>query len=198
MAIILKSKRAASLVPVTEDAEAWSTPWPVLLLTCGERQRSRLAAMLPDGRAVAVILPRGDTMQHGDILCGEAGERVEVRAGDEELLCIRAASPLQFVRIVYHLANRHVRAMLREDAVFIEPDPVLADMVAHLGGRVERVLEAFIPEGGAYAGGHAGQPGHGGHHHHHHADECSDVVRDEAMGALGEQLSIAAHARKTS
>ena len=197
MAIILKSKRAAGAVPVTADSGAWGAPWPVLLLTCGERQRSRLAAMLPDGRAVAVILPRGETLQHGDILCGEAGERVEVRAGDEDLLRISAADPLQLLRIVYHLANRHVRAMLREDAVYIEPDPVLADMVAHLGGRVERVSEPFIPEGGAYAG-HTGHAAHSEHHHHHHADECADVERDEAMGALGEQLSIAAHARNKS
>ena len=198
MAIILKAKRAAGAVPVTADAGAWGAPWPVLLLTCGERQRSRLAAMLPDGRAVAVILPRGETLQHGDILCGEAGERVEVRAGDEDLLRISAADPLQLLRIVYHLANRHVRAMLREDAVYIEPDPVLADMVVHLGGRVERVSEPFIPEGGAYAAGHTGHAAHAGHHHHHHADECADLERDEAMGALGEQLSIAAHARNKS
>ena len=198
MAIIFKAKRAASAVPVSADAGAWGAPWPVLLLTSGERPRSRLAAMLPDGRAVAVILPRGETMQHGDILCGDAGERVEVRAGDEDLLCIRATDPLQLMRIVYHLANRHVRAMLREDAAYIEPDPVLADMVAHLGGRVERVSEPFIPEGGAYAAGHTGHAAHAGHHHHHHADECADLERDEAMGALGEQLSIAAHARNKS
>lgn len=195
MAIILKSRRASNQAPGIDDTGAWSQPWPVLSLTCGERQRSRLAAMLPDGRAVAVILPRGETMQHGDILCGEAGERVEVRAGDEDLLCMRGANPLEFVRIVYHLANRHVRAMLHADAAYIEPDPVLADMVRHLGGSVERVHMPFIPEGGAYAAGHTG---HGGHHHHHHADECADVERDEAMGALGEQLSIAAHARNKS
>ena len=192
MAIMLNTRRASHEATGADDAGAWPVPWPVLSLTCGERQRSRLAAMLADGRAVAVILPRGETMHHGDILCGEAGERVEVRAGDEDLLCMRAQGPLQLMRIVYHLANRHVRAMLREDAAYIEPDPVLADMVLHLGGTVERVREPFIPEGGAYTGAHAG------HHHHHQADECADVVRDEAMGALGEQLSIAAHARNKS
>lgn len=192
MAIMLNTRRASNEATGADDAGAWPEPWPVLSLTCGERQRSRLAAMLPDGRAVAVILPRGETMHHGDILCGAAGERVEVRAGDEDLLRLRADSALQLMRIVYHLANRHVRAMLREDAVYIEPDPVLADMVLHLGGSLDRVREPFIPEGGAYTGSHAG------HQHHHHADECADVGRDEAMGALGEQLSIAAHARNKS
>lgn len=190
MAIVLKTRRPAGQQAAGSDPDAWPAPWPVLSLTCQERQRSRLAAMLPDGRAVAVILGRGETMQHGDVLCGEAGERVEVRAGDEDLLCIRAPGALHLMRIVYHLANRHVRAMLREDAAFIEPDPVLADMVRHLGGTVTQVCQPFIPEGGAYAGGH------GGHHHHHHGDECADVARDEAMGAIGEQLSIAAHARR--
>ena len=95
------------------------------------------------------------------------------------------------MRIVYHLANRHVRAMLRADAVYIEPDAVLADMVRHLGGHVEVVQQAFLPEGGAYAAGH----GSGGHHHHDHHDDPVQATHDQAMGNLGEALSIAAHAR---
>jgi urease accessory protein len=69
---------------------------------------------------------------------------------------------------------------------------VLADLVRRQGGQVDLVQEAFVPEGGAYSAGH----GAAGHHHHHHADECGDVARDEAMGKLGEELSIAAHTKK--
>ena len=56
---------------------------PVLELTYEERQRSRLAAMLPNGRAVAIVLARGESMQHGDVLCAEGGERVQVQAAAE-------------------------------------------------------------------------------------------------------------------
>jgi urease accessory protein len=83
--------------------------------------------------------------------------------------------------------------MLSTEAVWIQPDPVLADMVRRLGGTVTVVQQAFIPEGGAYAAGQGG-----GHHHHHHATECGVEEHDQAMGNLGEELSIAAHARAKS
>jgi len=178
--------------PTQDGVQVWPEPWPVLALSYGDRQRSRLAAMLPNGKAVAVILARGENMQHGGVLCGEQGERVVVQAAVEELMRIRASNTFELMRIVYHLANRHVRAMLTPEAAYIEPDSVLADMVRRQGGLVDLVQEAFVPEGGAYSAGHGGS----GHHHHHHADECADVARDEAMGKLGEELSIAAHARK--
>lgn len=196
MAITLTQQRAADDPALHERkqemAQAWPEPWPVLELSYGDRQRSRLAAMLPNGKAVAVILARGENMQHGSVLCGEQGERVVVQAAVEELMRIRASNTFELMRIIYHLANRHVRAMLTPEAAYIEPDSVLADMVRRQGGFVDLVQEAFVPEGGAYSAGH----GSAGHQHHHHADECGDVARDEAMGKLGEALSIAAHAKK--
>jgi urease accessory protein len=192
MAITLNRQFAGNDAALLAQPDAWPQPWPVLALSYGDRQRSRLAAMLPSGRAVAVILARGENMQHGSVLCGDAGERVRVQAAPEALMRIRASNTFELMRIVYHLANRHVRAMLQTEAVLIEPDSVLADMVRGLGAEVDMVQAAFLPEGGAYAAGH----GAAGHQHHHHADEGSDVVRDEAMGKLGEALSIAAHAAK--
>lgn len=193
MAIMLNARRAYDDPQLRNDSAAWPEPWPVLELTLEDRQRWRLAAMLPNGRAVAVILPRTEHMQHGDVLCGDQGERVVVQAAVEELFFIQASSPFELMRIVYHLANRHVRAMLSTEAVWIQPDPVLADMVRRLGGTVTVVQQAFIPEGGAYAAGQGG-----GHHHHHHASECGVEEHDQAMGNLGEELSIAAHARAKS
>jgi len=190
MAIMLNARRAHDDPQLRNDSTTWPEPWPVLELTLEDRQRWRLAAMLPNGRAVAVILPRTEHMQHGDVLCGDQGERVVVQAAVEELFCIQASSPFELMRIVYHLANRHVRAMLTTEAVWIQPDPVLADMVRRLGGTVTVVQHAFIPEGGAYAAGQGG-----GHHHHQHATECGVEEHDQAMGNLGEELSIAAHAR---
>ena len=193
MAIMLNARRAHDDPQLRNHNAAWPEPWPVLELTLEDRQRWRLAAMLPNGRAVAVILPRTEHMQHGDVLCGDQGERVVVQAAVEELFFIQASSPFELMRIVYHLANRHVRAMLSTEAVWIQPDPVLADMVRRLGGTVTVVQQAFIPEGGAYAAGQGG-----GHHHHHHASECGVEEHDQAMGNLGEELSIAAHARAKS
>ena len=157
---------------------------PVLTLSLRDRQRSRLAAMLPEGRAVAVMLARGESMQHGDVLCSESGDQILIEAAVESLFEIKAADSFSLMRIVYHLANRHVRAMLTSSSVFIEPDSVLAEMVVRLGGQVKQVERPFLPEGGAYSGGH--------HHHNHDTDSLEDA----AKGNLGEQLSIAAHASR--
>lgn len=192
MAIMLTTR-----IPALTQAHADAEPLPILELTLEDRQRSRLAAMLPNGRAVAVILPRGESMQHGDVLTGDSGERVLVQAAAEVLMLIRANNPFELMRIVYHLANRHVRAMLLPDAALIEPDQVLADLVRRLGGVVENTRQPFIPEGGAYSGD-ASAPVHAhahAHHHHQHPSECGVELEDEAMGQIGEQLSIAAHAR---
>ena len=75
--------------------------------------------------------------------------------------------------------------MLTQDAIYIESDPVLADLARHLGATVSTVQRPFEPERGAYHGTH--------HHDHHHAGELGD--EDREFGNIGEALSRAAHAR---
>lgn len=138
--------------------------------------------MLPSAQAAAIVLPRGQTLQAGDVLCSSDGQCLQIQAQPEQLLCAQAQTPLDLIRLVYHLANRHVRAMLTETAIYIEPDPVLADLMVKLGARVTSVTMVFEPEAGAYASGH--------HHSHGSIDE------DAAMGEVGECLSRAAHEAK--
>jgi urease accessory protein len=153
-----------------------------LLLTHHERQRSRLAAMLPCGRAVAIVLTRGQHLRPGDVLLSSTNQALRIKAQPESLMKITAGTALSLSRLIYHLANRHVPAMLDDGAVYIEPDAVLGQMVSSLGGSIQMVQAAFEPEAGAYAGGH--------HHDHHptHGD-----LSDHDMGRVGEMLSIAAH-----
>jgi urease accessory protein len=154
-------------------------------LTWQERQRVRLAVVLDNGQPAAIILPRGEPMQEGDLLSTEDGQQVRVERAAEEILEIRAKTSFELMQLVYHLANRHAPAMLTDEAIYIEPDPVLADLVRHLGGIVNKVYRPFEPERGAYHGTH--------HHDHPHAGELEDEDRD--FGTLGEALSRAAHAR---
>lgn len=153
-----------------------------LRLTHEERARSRLATVVADGTAVAVLLPRGTVLCDGAVLEGEDGALAVVEAAPQPVLRVTAESPLALLRVVYHLANRHVAAQLAADAVLIEPDPVLERMLLALGARVERMEAPFEPEVGAY---HA----HGAHAHGVDAE-------DAAAGAVGEALSIAAHRRQ--
>ena len=171
---MLRFTRLADVVPTTVPAGAVR-----LRLTYEERSRSRLATMAEDGTAVAITLPRGTVLRDGAALAGEGDALAVIEAAPQPLARMTAEAPLQLLRVVYHLANRHVPAQLGETALLIERDPVLERMAASLGARVEHVLQPFEPEAGAY---------HEGGHAHAHGAEADDTSRN-----IGEQLSIAAH-----
>lgn len=160
-----------------------------LSLVHDERVKSRLASMLPNGTAVAIVLPRGTVLRGGSVLAGDDNALAIVEAAPQPLARVTAAEPLQLLRAVYHLANRHVPVQLGIDHVLIERDPVLERMLVSIGARVEHVELPFEPEAGAYA---ADEHGHG-HSHGSHRDEV-----DEISATLGEQLSIAAHQARES
>jgi urease accessory protein len=158
-----------------------------LRLNYDERVKTRLATMSADGRAVAILLGdhrRGSALRDGMGLAGDDDVLAVVEAAPQPVARIHADSPLLLLRATYHLANRHVPAQLAADSVLIERDPVLEAMLCGLGVNVEHVEAPFDPEGGAYDGSHP-------HHGHSHRDEI-----DPVSATVGEQLSIAAHARK--
>jgi len=182
-------------------------PAATVCLTWYERQKSRLVATTSQNAFVAIVLPRGETLHHGDLLTTEDSAHViGVLAQEEPLLKITAANSLALMKLVYHLANRHVKIMITADMIFIEPDPILQRMVVNLGGTVSLVRQAFNPEGGAYVHSsthnseHSGKHSHGhdqDHHHSHGGHGGHDLEpEDFAHGAIGEALSKLAHARK--
>jgi urease accessory protein len=142
--------------------------------------------MLSNGEAAVLILPRGEGLRHQDVLTDQQGNGLRIIAAEESLLEITAPNEFALMRLVYHLANRHVQAMLAPEAIYIEPDPILADLAQRLGGQVRPCQKIFEPESGAYSGHHAS---HG--HSHHPADDL-----DRQMGNIGEALSKAAHAER--
>ena len=152
-----------------------------LRLPWDERTRSRLVLMDEGGDAIAVHLPRGTVLRDGAVLVSVDGRHAIVEAAPQRLLRVSAAAPL-LLKVVYHLANRHVGAQLGADHVLIEADPVLEKMARQLGAQTEEIDAPFEPEAGAYAEGHG--------HHGHHAEES------DANASLGEQLSIEAHRRR--
>jgi urease accessory protein len=152
-----------------------------LPLTHAERVKSRLAVMRPEG-AIAILLPERQrtALRDGTVLAGDDGTLAVIVAAPEPLARVTAAPPL-LMRAVYHLANRHVPVQLARDHLLIERDPVLERMLATLGAGIEHVELPFDPEPGAYEG-HS-------HGYEAHADQ------DPVSATIGEQLSIAAHAR---
>jgi urease accessory protein len=129
---------------------------------------------------LAVFLPRGSVVRGGDVLVAEDGSMRRVVAQAQTLLkvriCAQHGTPFDLMRGAYHLGNRHVPLELLPDALKLEPDPVLAEMLQGLHLIVEEVREPFEPEGGAYgrgalmghAHGHSHGSAHGDAHGHSH------------------------------
>jgi urease accessory protein len=155
-----------------------------------ERAKSRLAVITTTNEFISIVLDRGETLAHNDILETEDGRHtLRVCAKEESILKITAPDALSMMRLVYHLANRHVKMMITPDAVFIESDSVLHGLVSALGGRAEIVQAIFEPERGAYVHSH-GHSAASSHHGHHHFDP-----QDYAQGQVGEELSKLAHSQ---
>ena len=139
--------------------------------TAKSRYRRRVALRTDSGRELMLDLAEAVYLADGDGLLLDDGGIVLVRAAAEDLLEIHAADAIALARIAWHLGNRHTPAQITGDAILIQPDHVLAEMVEGLGAHVHKVKRPFEPEGGAY-GGHG--PLHASHHHagqgHHHHD----------------------------
>lgn len=117
-----------------------------------ERHRRRLRLVTDQGEPLLLDLAKAMLLGDGDGLETDDGI-VEVKAANEALLEIRAGTA-GLARLAYHLGNRHLPIQLLEDRLLIRDDHVIADMVRGLGGAVLAVNVPFVPEAGAYAGGH--------------------------------------------
>jgi urease accessory protein len=127
----------------------------VLVLSAEERRRSRYFCQTDLGDAVLLNLSRGMVLANGDLLSNEALDWwVRVQAKAEPVLRVEAPTPLGLLRAAYHLGNRHVPLELTPQDLKLAPDPVLQDMLEHLGMTVTEVLDTFHPEVGAYSHHH--------------------------------------------
>lgn len=143
------------------------------------RTRSRGQGVSRAGVEVAWFLEQGEFPRHGDMLLSETGTTYRMVSAEEPVSYVSAKDSFDLMRIAYHLGNRHVPLDVRADSLRFQPDHVLDDMVALLGGTVTRKNAAFEPEDGAYhehSGpqshqqdhSHAGDRSHSHDHQHNH------------------------------
>ncbi len=145
-----------------------------LTLDWDTRQKSRFESVDSQGRVVAVFLPRGTVVRGGDVLLTQCNQWVRVEAAAQRVFritaCATHGSAFDLMRAAYHLGNRHVPIELQPDALQIEPDHVLAELLRSWHMTVTDTCAPFEPEGGAYGDsamlGHA--HGHGHAHPHAH------------------------------
>jgi len=133
--------------PLVERAATLTLPFE-------SRCKSRLAATLDSGEEVALLMPRGTILAHGDLLVADDGALVRVIAASEAILRVSATTPLDLMRAAYHLGNRHTPVEIGADYLQLEADPVLRAMLEGIGATVEGRTAPFHPEAGAYGGGH--------------------------------------------
>lgn len=149
-----------------------------------QRDRGRLRAFTADGTEVRIFLERGKPLLVGEMLQSECGKFIEVVGAEELVTTARCEDWTTFSRACYHLGNRHVKLQIgsgeSERWLRITPDHVLEEMLELLGLTLEKEQAVFVPESGAYSGGHAHSHTHDHseshshnhrHSHNHHHDE---------------------------
>ncbi len=140
------------------------------------RHRRRVLLTTDRGHEVMLDLAEATYMAHGDVLALDNGTYIKIVAAAEPLLEIHAHGPVALARIAWHIGNRHTPAEIGRDAIYIQPDHVLEEMVMGLGAHVHHVTRPFEPEGGAYGGKGPLLDSHHGHSHAHataHAHSAS-------------------------
>ena len=111
------------------------------------------------------------TLQDGDGLVLDDGSVVLVTGMPEPLAEIAASSPRDFVRLAWHLGNRHTDVQIVGGRIRIRRDHVLEEMLRGLGANVSRIEAPFDPQATVpHSHAHADHA-HGDHHHGHHDHE---------------------------
>jgi urease accessory protein len=119
------------------------------------RQRRRIRLTSDGDLEFLLDLDKATGLDDGDALKLEDGRLIIVKAAPQKLLEIKAENPLRLLRVAWHIGNRHTPAEITADAIYIEEDHVLAQMVRGQGCSVITVTRPFRPERGAYDHGHA-------------------------------------------
>jgi urease accessory protein len=131
-----------------------SAPVDRVVLDADDRQRRRIVLTGEKGIRLLVDFEKPVTLRHGDALVLEDGTLVAVTGKAEPLIEISADAPNDFVRLAWHIGNRHTDAQFTGKAMRIRSDHVLEEMVRGLGARVITVEAPFDPEPAAPHGHH--------------------------------------------
>ena len=131
-----------------------------VVLDAGDRHRRRIKLIGARGTEFLLDLDEAVALRDGDGIMLDDGGIVLVTGQAEPLAEIVARTPLEFVRLAWHLGNRHTDVQIASNRLRIRRDHVLEEMVAGLGASVTAVDASFDPEAAAPAHDHGHD--HGG------------------------------------
>jgi len=132
-----------------------------VVLSYDERFLRRKRLVCESGASVMVDLAETVSLEDGDALVTDAGQRVAVVAAQEPVIEVRGPN---LARLAWHIGNRHTPCQVDEGHLVIRRDHVLEAMLRGLGADLTPVIAPFRPEGGAY--GHGRTMGHDHLHGH--------------------------------
>jgi urease accessory protein len=145
---------------VTEikPAGTFGPPADRVVLDADDRQRRRVVLTGENGTRLLLDFEKPVTLRDGDGLVLDDGSVVAVTGQAEQLIEVSVKAPLDFVRLAWHIGNRHTDIQFVDNRFRIRRDHVLEDMLKGLGAVTMPVDAPFDPEPAA--------PHRGGHHHH--------------------------------
>jgi len=126
-----------------------------VILDADDRQRRRIVLTGEKGTRFLLDRPQPVRLRDGDALVLDDGAVILVTGAAEPLMEIAAKTPLDFVRLAWHLGNRHAEVQIGGGKILARRDHVLAAMVAGLGATVSEIEAPFDPEEGASEQGHS-------------------------------------------
>jgi urease accessory protein len=132
-----------------------------VVLSYDERFLRRKRLICESGASVMVDLAETVSLEDGDALVTDTGQRVAVVAAQEPVIEVRGPN---LARLAWHIGNRHTPCQVDEGHLVIRRDHVLEAMLRGLGADLTPVIAPFRPEGGAY--GHGRTMGHDHFHGH--------------------------------
>jgi len=143
------------------DAGTWDRARAVdrVVLDADDRVRRRIVLTTEKGIKLLLDFPEPMMLRDGDGLVLDDGSVVVVTGQAEPLVEVDAKAPADFVRLAWHIGNRHTDIQFTPERFRIRRDHVLEEMLRGLGARLTPLEAPFDPEPAA--------PHGGGHHHHH-------------------------------
>ena len=126
-----------------------------VVLDAGDRHRRRIRLRGEGGTDFLLDLDEAVALRDGDGIVLDDGGTVLVAGQAEPLLQLTARSPLDMVRLAWHLGNRHTGVQIDGDRILIRYDHVLEDMARLLGASVATLVGDNVTAtvGGSGAGG---------------------------------------------
>jgi urease accessory protein len=130
------------------DAGTWDRARAIdrVVLDADDRVRRRIVLTTDKGAKLLLDFAEPMALRDGDGLVLDDGSVVIVAGQAELLIEISAKAPVDFVRLAWHIGNRHTDAQFSGNAFRIRQDHVLEEMVQGLGAVTKAVEAPFDPE----------------------------------------------------